>query len=998
MKLQASSPTGTRSSVGRLTQPLLRNVRVFISSTFRDMHAEREELVKHVFPQLRDFCERRRVVLTEVDLRWGIPQEEVDAGKVLPICLAEVTNCHPFFVCLLGDRYGTVVESIPDELLESEPWLKEHSGKSITELEILHGALNRTDPPVHAFFYLRSPARAEPSPGVISGAEDVVSESKLSTLKRRILGSGLPVREYASPQAAGKLLLNDLEELFGRLFPEGTSPGPLEQETLAHDAFAESRSRIYVGLQYYFDRLDEYADGRQPPLIVTGGAGVGKSALLANWALRRSGHPARIPLSSTISDSIRRKVRRLVSPFATASAADAFLLTHFVGASAQSANWADMLRRIMETLRGRFDLSLNIPESKHLLPSAFANYLQAIATLGTVILVIDGIDQLADGEQLAELAWLPTDVPPNVRMIVTASDAGVVDHLRGRRWPVMEVKPLRIAEREAFITGYLEQYRKKLGPVLHRRIASANHGANPLYLRTILEELRLFGRRSEELPKHIEHLLTAESTEELFEKVLARLEDDYPLPVPKRGGLASDTMRLLWAARHGLSESELADLMGTSTGPLPGAVWSPFYLAVKESLLDRLGLLSFFHQDFRRAVEKRYLPGDEEKRAAHCQLANYFTRSGSTQRRTAELPWHLAAIGAWAELASLLARPDFLSAAWPAHQFEVKSYWSMVETQSPFMMVDAYAPIVSAPERYKDCVWAVCSLLSDAGHVPEALALSDYLERDARSAGDAATLQKSLSLRAVLLKKRGELNLALELLREQEQICRRLENWAAVASSLGNQGVILQEQGRPEAALSMHRQEEQICRRLQDIAGLSACLGNQGVILQENDSAGALKLLREQEKICRQLGDLAGLQKSFGNQGLVLWREGKTEEALKLLKLDEALCRRLGDPASLNVCLGNQALMLAALGDYDGALELYRQKEAICREIADVVGLARGLWQQAHLFAEKLRRPDFALPLAEEAGRVAAQNGLAEMTGEIEQYVVALRRQGGGRT
>jgi phage terminase small subunit len=36
-----------------------RQIRVFISSTFRDMQADRDELVKRVFPQLRKLCEER---------------------------------------------------------------------------------------------------------------------------------------------------------------------------------------------------------------------------------------------------------------------------------------------------------------------------------------------------------------------------------------------------------------------------------------------------------------------------------------------------------------------------------------------------------------------------------------------------------------------------------------------------------------------------------------------------------------------------------------------------------------------------------------------------------------------------------------------------------------------------------------------------------------------------------------------------------------------------
>jgi hypothetical protein len=81
-------------------------VRVFVSSTFRDLHAEREELVKRVFPELRRLCEARGVVWGEVDLRWGIPDEAQAEGRVLPICLAEIERCRPWFIGLLGERYG----------------------------------------------------------------------------------------------------------------------------------------------------------------------------------------------------------------------------------------------------------------------------------------------------------------------------------------------------------------------------------------------------------------------------------------------------------------------------------------------------------------------------------------------------------------------------------------------------------------------------------------------------------------------------------------------------------------------------------------------------------------------------------------------------------------------------------------------------------------------------------------------------------------------------
>jgi hypothetical protein len=79
-------------------------MRVFVSSTFLDMKAERDELVKRVFPKLRRLCESRSVGWGEVDLRWGITDGKSAEGKVLPICIEEIRRCH-YFIGLVGERY-----------------------------------------------------------------------------------------------------------------------------------------------------------------------------------------------------------------------------------------------------------------------------------------------------------------------------------------------------------------------------------------------------------------------------------------------------------------------------------------------------------------------------------------------------------------------------------------------------------------------------------------------------------------------------------------------------------------------------------------------------------------------------------------------------------------------------------------------------------------------------------------------------------------------------
>jgi len=75
MANDAKSPSSRR--VGLQT----RQVRVFISSTFRDMQEERDYLVKYIFPELRRRCRERQVEFVDVDLRWAIPDEQKAEGR-----------------------------------------------------------------------------------------------------------------------------------------------------------------------------------------------------------------------------------------------------------------------------------------------------------------------------------------------------------------------------------------------------------------------------------------------------------------------------------------------------------------------------------------------------------------------------------------------------------------------------------------------------------------------------------------------------------------------------------------------------------------------------------------------------------------------------------------------------------------------------------------------------------------------------------------------------
>lgn len=710
-----------------------RTIRVFISSTFRDMHAEREELVKRVFPQLRRICEERNVTWGEVDLRWGITKEEAERGEVLPICLAEIARCQPYFVGLLGERYGWVPESIDEELTKSYQWLADYSRSSVTEMEIIYGAILNPEMAEQAFFYFRDPSyidsidkelehlfREIPNPEEIETLSPAEAtrranerKEKLANLKATIRRSGFPLREnYQTPQELGEWVLRDMISVIDRLYPPPEIINPLEKEASGHDAFVARLAKVYIQREQYFARLNEYVKEDSPPLVVLGESGVGKSALLANWVRLYGGTPV------SLANSPR-------------------LISHFIGSTSQSSDWVLMLKRIIQEINRLFNLQVEIPDSFDALRTVFTDSLAKAGSSGRLVLVIDGLDKLADYEKALDLIWLPNRFPSNLRLIVSTLPGRTLDALSKRGWPTLDVEPLVPNESARLIKERLAQYSKKLGEEHIERITKASQTANPLYLNTLIEELRLYGDH-ETLHSRIEFYLAAPTVEKLYDKIIERYESDYELAQP---GLVREATSLLWAAREGLSEAEMLELLGSADQPLPHIYWSPFYLAAEQLLVSRSGLLTFSNEYLRKAVKTRFLPDEQDERMAHQRLADYLqakdygvsrehayatTLQDRWREDVSEFFWQVYKAQAWQQLYDLLTNWASLALAWLMDPTEILRYWREIEAHTNLSMIDAYRPVIQEPVQHGN-QRKIAQLLALSGHVEEALQLQRAL-------------------------------------------------------------------------------------------------------------------------------------------------------------------------------------------------------------------------------------------------------------------------------
>lgn len=781
-------------------QPKDRQIRVFISSTFRDMKDERDLLIKKIFPQLRKLCEERAVTWTEVDLRWGITTEEAAEGKVLPLCLAEIHRCRPYFIGLLGERYGSLPDSIPADLLESQPWLREHLQHSVTELEILHGVFSEEQMHGHAYFYFRDPKYLESVPD--SKRQDFIPESaeaegKLVKLKQKIRGARdeniCELREgYANPEQLGKWILEDFTALIDRLYPKDKIPDPLDQEALRHEAYAESRRLAFVGRSNLLRQMDDHVGtAGAKPLVLTSESGCGKSALLAEWAARW----------------------RLENP-------EDLIIQHYTGSTPESADWQGLVRRILAELKRAYNITDELPMQPDTLRTALQDWLVKAAGSRRVVIVLDALNQLSGEDSSArQLGWLPFALPANVRLIVSSLPGESLDALRKRGWKELAVPLFARDDIAPAAVAYFDIFSKKLPKEILARIENTPAAANALYLRAVLDELRQFGVH-EELEAKASVYLSAPDPQTLFDRILTRWHEDFGQD-REHPDLVRRSLGLIACSRFGLSEAELLDLLGKKNTdgkyePLLRRPWTPFYLAAENALAQRAGLLTFGHDYLRAAVERRYLADGAAVRHFRLHLASYFgSIPEPTYRKLDELPALLRDTEQWEPLKDLLADlPTFVNLLdrerW---KWELHGFWLAIGGRYDPIEVYCHAlaevePILSA-EHMSHILNEVAVFHRDAGRYEGAEPLyRRALEVRERVLGkEHPYTLTSVNNLALLLESKGDYKGAEQLFRCSLEASEHVlgKEHPSTLTSVDNLAGLLKSKGDYEGAEPLYR-------------------------------------------------------------------------------------------------------------------------------------------------------------------------------------------------
>ena len=536
---------------------------------------------------------------------------------------------------------------------------------SLTEQEIMHGLqwrgrgpavpLSQGDPPPAIAFIREIVGTPAAMPGFVE------STPRLDGLKDR-LKRALPADRIVTLQGAfdrsGKLgeaylahFAAQIQAKLGQAIDrhiiqaEAVERAPdfaLASERAQHRAFGAARLKVFVGRESNLEAIAQYLAGASnQPLVLHGRSGAGKSALIAR------------------------------------AAEDA--------ENAGTAPPRSLFMSLVEELASHGVVSM--PEEFEEDASKFNDQIAALlSSAGRALVFLDALDQW---QKPQTLGWLPTKLPAQLRLVLSVlndpayeSDSGLYRNLRQRfaLSAFLEIEPLSPAQGREILAvlerDSLHRLQNDQRDYVIERFNAAD--ASPLYLTTAFEITRSW--KSFNQAGEGRYCLAAD-TAGIIAQYIAELSSVHH----HEPELVARTLGFLAAAREGLSEKELTEILsrdqgvmrsvsseihGARTDRLPPSVWvrlnrdlAPFLV---EKLISDQPLLHFFHRQVAEVARRHHY--EPFRTGLHAALADYFgcqtgERDGGEiygPRSLSELPFQLHGAGRKPELDRILQSPNWI--------------------------------------------------------------------------------------------------------------------------------------------------------------------------------------------------------------------------------------------------------------------------------------------------------------------------------------------------
>lgn len=459
----------------------MKNIKVFISSTFNDLVAERNKIML-AFCDAEKYAIKKFVNLKAIDFRWGMP----DGVNVMKSCLESIKISKPYFLCILGSNYGSQPQW--DDYKKEKEYLSEYN-QFIEDNVFKSNPQNNLSYTAMEVYFALSQRYGKDNVRFLHLAYKHGVDSRQQALIKYIKGKGyLPV-SCSSPDELVKevsrfltSIINDNSlvvidnkvndnapnYIFGGFSGTNTQLGQLSlyrnyQEYLFNSKLLDSFSREQENL------LDSFVEGNSKICCIKGEEGVGKSTLVSRW----------------LNNRIKKKdsTEIIIYHFYQGGYTDD-IFEHFYLELAEINN-----HPLEDYYAELFSTSEYFPNSL----SLFRESIKQLASEKRILIVLDGLEHTFDAFFL-NFFELFVKTSQNIKLILTTG----MSHVDCCDCETVQLPCLKEDDAKYIITHYLKNHYKTdvvsnkvaeslaLNPILH----------NSKLLSSVLYDIRAFGNHN----------------------------------------------------------------------------------------------------------------------------------------------------------------------------------------------------------------------------------------------------------------------------------------------------------------------------------------------------------------------------------------------------------------------------------------------------------------------------------------------------------------------
>lgn len=435
-------------------------ISIFLSSTFQNMQHERDLIHKYVYPVVRSDAMRHGENLSIIDLRWGIDTSNMTSQealeRVLWICRDKVRASRPYFIALLGERYGSIINRFQETAFPEEI--------SITEFEI-NECVSET--PKHAFFFIRRDIDYSTyDPGQQKLIDRIIKDYPDRVVNYHLPDNESPTVITAEEQCFIRQVIERIRTYIdyavSRKNPNRNYEGYIRERA----GFLYGRDGIVSEVQKLFSRT-----GRQM-LFLHGPVGIGKRSVLYRAA-------AQTPCRTVLIGS------QVCACFTADAAADAI-----------AAQVADLVDQIAPDSASYAQEESTLPKRtpSRLLSQVFRKYF-CVENRPLVILVED-VDLLLKPGELRKFFNILESIQFPVKWCITGISEDCLQAMGNPTlWNVKRLLFLTEADRRSIISGIYGRNNKQLPERSLEALLEKQASCFPEYLQLVATLMNNFDRK-----------------------------------------------------------------------------------------------------------------------------------------------------------------------------------------------------------------------------------------------------------------------------------------------------------------------------------------------------------------------------------------------------------------------------------------------------------------------------------------------------------------------